>query len=207
MEYRQRAAAKARELGLPSRYISQHGTYDDCMGFIDRGVWPDKWGDTGKTASVKFCAASEVQGRNDGTMLKHFRMYPHDIFNDPRWLELEPRQQQQWLYLLLHMSRYMGTIPENYKAIARLLDLRSVKEAEKLIHRLITIGLLTRTAAGTKLFTISSTRLVRECKISLDQRAVYIERARKGGLGNNKHNNTPSQKDELQDGLVDELQD
>ncbi len=43
MEYRAQAAAKAREMGLQSRYISQHGKYDDCMWFVDTGHWPETW--------------------------------------------------------------------------------------------------------------------------------------------------------------------
>lgn len=45
LEYRQQAAAKARQLGLQSRYISQHGKYDDCMRFVETGQWPDVWGE------------------------------------------------------------------------------------------------------------------------------------------------------------------
>jgi hypothetical protein len=45
MEYRQQAAAKARQLGLQSKYISQHGKYDDCMMFVETGQWPETWGE------------------------------------------------------------------------------------------------------------------------------------------------------------------
>lgn len=44
-EYRKLAATKARGLGLPSRYISQYGKYDDCMLFVETGQWPEIWGE------------------------------------------------------------------------------------------------------------------------------------------------------------------
>jgi hypothetical protein len=74
-------------------------------------------------------------------MIKYIPFYPHDFFNDPRILELEPREQQQWLFMLVKMMLTQAAIPENYRAIGRMLDI-SANSAQKLVTRLKTVGLL-----------------------------------------------------------------
>lgn len=177
-EYRKLAADKARSEGRRSRYISQHGTFDDCMAYIERGIWSSKWDEIEQQPETPPAPA----GRGSGTTIKYVRMYPHDLFGDPRMLELEPIQQQRWVYLLLHMSRYMGTIPDDHKAIGRLLDV-SPREAEQLVRRLTGVGLLVRSAAGTKLCSITSQRMRAECEHVLAMVQTAAERARKGGEG------------------------
>jgi hypothetical protein len=179
-EYRTLAANKARAEGRPSRYIKQHGTYDDCMAYTERGIWSDRWGGDEPTQQSETPPAPA--GRGSGTAIKYVRLYPHDLFGDPRMLELGPIQQQRWVYLLLHMSRYMGTIPDDTKAIGRLLDV-SPREAEQLVRRLTEVGLLVRSAAGTKLCSITSPRMRAECEHVLAMVQTAAERARKGGEG------------------------
>lgn len=179
LEYRQSAAAKARAEGRPSRYISQHGTLDDCMAYVERDIWPKKWGEV---AHLQTETPPAPSGRGGGIAIKYVRLYPHDLFGDRRLLELEPLQQQRWTYLLLHLSRYMGTIPEDHRAIGRLLDV-SPREAEQLVRRLVEVGLLVRSSAGTKLCSITSPRMRAECSHVLTMVQAATERARKGGEG------------------------
>ena len=94
-------------------------------------------------------------------MIKYIPFYPHDFFNDPRILELEPREQQQWLFMLAKMMLTQAAFPENYRAIGRMLDI-SANSAQKLVARLKVVGLLTASDTGSKLFTLSSRRLTRE---------------------------------------------
>lgn len=177
-EYRKLAADKARSEGRRSRYISQHGTLDDCMAYVERGIWPSKWDEIAQQPETLPAPA----GRGSGTTIKYVRLYPHDLFGDPRMLELEPIQQQRWAYLLMHMSRYMGTIPEDHKAIGRLLDMKH-SEAEQLIRRLVEVGLLVRSAVGSKLCSITSPRMRAECEHVRVMVQTATERARKGGAG------------------------
>ena len=181
-EYRVRASEKANRDGLVSRYIRQHGTYEDCMAYIERDIWPEKWGEP-KPAEVKGQKASSnaiSPLRVTEIKVKHIRFYFDDFFNDPRLLELEPKQQQQYLYLLAMMMRTGGRIPDNPKLVARNLDITAVA-ATQLIRRLCDIGLLIRNDTGEKLCTLSSRRLVREYDLAQAACEMYADRARKGG--------------------------
>ena len=94
-------------------------------------------------------------------MIKYIPFYPHEFFNDPRLLQLEPKEQQQWLFLLAKMMQTQAKIPENYRMIGRILDI-SAKSAQNLIIKLKCAGLLIASETGHKLFTLSSRRLTRE---------------------------------------------
>ena len=94
-------------------------------------------------------------------MIKYIPFYPHEFFNDPRLLQLETKEQQQWLFLLARMMLTCASIPENYKAIGRTLDI-STTAAQKLITKLKRIELLVASETGHQLLSLSSPRLTRE---------------------------------------------
>ena len=112
-------------------------------------------------------------------MIKYIPFYPHDFFNDPRLSQLEPKEQQQFLFLLIKMMQTQAKMPENYKAIGRLQDI-SANAAQKLVIRLKGLGLLIASNTGEKLFTLTSNRLSREyeqAKVACDA-AVTLAKAR-----------------------------
>lgn len=94
-------------------------------------------------------------------MIKFVPFYPHVFFNDPRLLQLEPKEQQQWLFLLARMMLTCASVPENYKAIGRTLDI-STTAAQRLIMKLKRLGLLVASETGHQLLSLSSPRLTRE---------------------------------------------
>lgn len=109
-------------------------------------------------------------------MIKYVAFYPHDFHNDPRVIQLETKEQQQFLFLLSKMMQTQASIPENYKAIGRILDI-STTSSQKLIAKLKRLELLIASETGEKLFTLTSRRLTKEYLAA----KVACEKAREKG--------------------------
>jgi hypothetical protein len=114
--------------------------------------------------------------------IKYIPFYPHDFFNDPRVMELDIKEQQQWLFLLVRMMQAEAKLPEKPTTIGYFLGI-SPAAAKRLIDRLKTVGLLFASDTGNKLFTLSSRRMTREydkaktaCKAASDNAKSRADR-------------------------------
>lgn len=94
-------------------------------------------------------------------MIKFIPFYPHIFRNDPRVQQLEPREQQQFLFLLYNMMLTQAKMAENYKSIAHMLGI-TTPAAKALVNKLKLSGLLISSATGEKLLTLTNTRLTKE---------------------------------------------
>lgn len=115
-------------------------------------------------------------------MVKYVPFYYHDFLNDPRLLQFEPREQQQWLFLLVSMMKTEGILPDDAKLVGRILDI-SPASAKQFIIKLKNTGFLVANDTGQKLFTLSSPRLSLEyerSKYKCDEKTrINKERAHK----------------------------
>lgn len=94
-------------------------------------------------------------------MLKYVPFYFLDFFNDPRMLRLEPREQQQFLFILARMMLTGAEIPEDHKLIGRTLDI-SPNKAKQLVIKLKKEGFLVASQTGHRMLTLTSPRLSKE---------------------------------------------
>ena len=75
-----------------------------------------------------------------------------------------------------------GTIAEDYKKIARELNLK-VTEATRLVKTLKECGLLAASGTGQKLLTLYSPRLLKEYQKAVALTIAAAEKAKKGAVG------------------------
>lgn len=88
--------------------------------------------------------------------VRWLKVFPDDLYEDPRVMRLTNIDQQRWLTLLVKMWRLEGVLPDDVSLIGNMLGLQK-NEAIRFRHRLIELKLLVSQGAD-----LISPRLLKE---------------------------------------------